>query len=162
MCMYAKEVPRTKRDGLVVKCKKWLLRPEGGLFVTPILNYYVPTNGWLLPHRTPNDFGTPVYYNDKFHDGYIHAYEYDSDFRLLEFCGRNIYVSYAVSVLAFGSSSPVFQGIVSHLVCRALYIPRADTIGSRSKTVKLLKSAKSIKAIVKQFPHLKQALTGVK
>lgn len=111
MCLVVAKVPSQKQ---IIICKKRLTIPfDDERFVTPFLGKKVPKNGWLFP----TTFKTGQFiYDSVIHGGVIHAF---TDIKS-EFFLYNYYRAYAFGVEAYNKE-------MTELVCRALYIPSADT-----------------------------------
>ncbi len=151
MCLIVKEVPRTKRDSLIVQCYKYI----NYLGRTPYRNVTIPRNGWLFPSKQ-NKY--EMYYQEVVYGGYIHAYNLNR-IGIAKSCGvfKYYHHAYAFGVQAYGRRD---------LVCNALYIPAYDKTGYDKETVKIIKSlikrpnlvARSIVAAFPKIPRLKSAL----
>lgn len=110
MCLVVDKVPSQKQ---IIICYKRLEPQFNERLMTPFQGKFVPKNGWLFP----SNFDSASFsYGNQIHGGVIHAYT-DKKNQLVFY---NYYRAYAFGVSAYNKS-------MTELVCRALYIPSADT-----------------------------------
>jgi len=121
MCLYVTHVPDGRRPNLVVKCFKSLCGEAEALvrgFTTEYQAMAVPPAGWLLPKRPTKR--REWWARTEINSGVIHAYCHQAP---IGWARRQHHEAYAIDVLAWDESWSVYES----LVCRALYIPDADT-----------------------------------
>lgn len=146
MCLYIEH----RVDINILKCFKILGGSIKTGFYTPYRGTRVNNNGWLVPTK----MSKRQYFDQgsKINGGFIHAFK-----KMKVTDGRR--KAYAIQVVAFGNPSSYHLNNDKHLVCRAMYIPDADTTKSKKETMEFLDGNPSIEQIIEKFPFLANKLT---
>lgn len=179
MCLTVEWVPQSPADGLVVKCFK-CVEEISGKFLSYIMGAKIPSNGWLLPGLVDEEIELKLKQGYCIEGGVIHAYlPHTKNNTLPDIpetkpmnmgCRYRFCPAYAIQVVAFeydGAIWRVLEGegkgkkyLLDALVCRALYVPAADTNPARRRaTVAFLdkyaaNTDGTINEILEKFPLL--------
>lgn len=164
--MIVEEVPATKRDGLILECKK-ALKPNdtevsrydpnyyvGYGYKTPYRGTIVPSDGWLLPEIKTWDLGRYEFIKDERINGrLVHAVSGGQTYSTY-----TCYKAFAFGVKAYGEETKNGHQV---LVCEALYIPCCDKSKKRRMetiaTIRELANRPNLvaRSVLAKFPLLK-------